>query len=71
MNERSLIENAKLVIHSQKPSQMQLRRSIQAWNLGDTEVWRFTRAWNGRKRAERAKWEKEEKDFAGGSQSNH
>lgn len=65
LKERALIGNSKLVLESEMPSQVRLRSSIQAWNLADTEVWRFAKAWTGRKRAERLKWEKEEQDFAG------
>lgn len=40
--------------------------AAEAWHLADTEAWRFVRAWGARGRAERARWEEEERKFAGG-----
>jgi hypothetical protein len=44
-----------------------LRGAIEAWNLADTEAWRFARAFLARSRVERLKWEEEEKKYAGGA----
>jgi len=41
---------------------------IEAWNLADTEAWRFVRAFGAREVVERAQWEEEEKKFAGGEE---
>lgn len=45
-----------------------IRPAIEAWNLADTEAWRFVRAFGAREIVERAKWEEEEKMFAGGEE---
>ncbi|KAK5116382.1 hypothetical protein LTR62_007929 [Meristemomyces frigidus] len=44
---------------------VQTRGIVEAWNLADTEVWKFVRAWNARLRVERRGWEEEEEDFLG------
>ena len=41
------------------------REIVEAWNLADTEAWKFVRAWNARWRMERRKWEEEEEAFLG------
>jgi hypothetical protein len=43
-----------------------LRDAVEAWNLADTEAWRFARAYLARETVERRKWEEEEAKFAGG-----
>jgi hypothetical protein len=43
-----------------------LRDAVEAWNLADTEAWRFARAYLARKTVERRKWEEEEARYAGG-----
>ena len=42
-----------------------LRDAIEAWNLADTEAWKFVRAFNARRQLERRKWEHEEESFLG------
>ncbi|KAI5369573.1 hypothetical protein Slin15195_G004480 [Septoria linicola] len=41
------------------------KRTIEAWNLADTEIWKFVRAWNARRSLERTAWQKEEASFQG------
>lgn len=41
------------------------KEMVEAWNLADTEAWRFVRAFRARERVEREKWEIEERKFAG------
>ncbi|KAL2155582.1 hypothetical protein VTH82DRAFT_324 [Thermothelomyces myriococcoides] len=43
-----------------------LRDAVEAWNLADTEAWRFARAYLARKSLERREWEEEESKYAGG-----
>ncbi|KAK4239200.1 ARS binding protein 2-domain-containing protein [Achaetomium macrosporum] len=43
-----------------------IRNAIEAWNLADTEAWRFARAYLARKTVERRKWEEEEARYADG-----
>jgi hypothetical protein len=42
-----------------------VKEAVEMWNLADTEVWRFTRAYSARSRMERAKFEDEEEHYAG------
>ena len=48
------------------PMDVRIRDAVEAWNLADTEAWRFVRALGRREMLERRKWEDEEKEFAGG-----
>ena len=43
-----------------------IRDAVEAWNLADTEAWRFARAYLARQSVERKKWEAEEKGYVGG-----
>ncbi|OTA33094.1 hypothetical protein BTJ68_06384 [Hortaea werneckii EXF-2000] len=45
----------------------QVRDVIEAWNLADTETWKFVRAFEARRRVERGRWEEEEEGFLGGA----
>jgi hypothetical protein len=40
-----------------------IREVVEAWNLADTEAWRFTRAYQARAVVERKKWQEEERGF--------
>ncbi|KAI4851972.1 hypothetical protein E4T45_04882 [Aureobasidium sp. EXF-8846] len=66
VHEVTLLEKARLVLKGKGPrDSVRVRDAVEAWNLADTEVWRFVRAWNARRSVERRKWEDEEKAFAG------
>lgn len=65
--ERRLLDAAKVVIKSKNGETKRLREAVEAWNLADSEAWRFARAFLARSGVERAKWEEEEKKFAGGA----
>jgi hypothetical protein len=43
-----------------------LLAALEAWNLADTEAWRFARAYLARGAVERRKWEEEEARYVGG-----
>ena len=45
------------------PDVVAVKAVVEAWNLADTEVWRFVRAFGARKAMERAKWEEDEDRF--------
>ena len=45
------------------PDVIAVKAVVEAWNLADTEVWRFVRAFGARKAMERAKWEEDEDRF--------
>lgn len=67
--EKELQQKAELALRSgekggAKPA-VQTREVIEAWNLADTEAWKFVRAFNTRKRWERKSWEHEEASFQG------
>ncbi|EMC94908.1 hypothetical protein BAUCODRAFT_25065 [Baudoinia panamericana UAMH 10762] len=74
--ERSLLERAKMLLRragstrqivgkqSSNPA-ARMRGVVEAWNLADTEAWKFVRAFNARRRLERRKWEEDEDDFLG------
>ncbi|OAX84820.1 hypothetical protein ACJ72_00812 [Emergomyces africanus] len=63
--EFDLIGKARQILKSSKNDQKRIRDVSEAWNLADTEVWRFVRAFRARSVIERKKWEEEEKGFAG------
>ncbi|KAJ8067673.1 hypothetical protein OCU04_003280 [Sclerotinia nivalis] len=65
--EESLLEKAKMFGGSKNPGDLKIRGAVEAWNLADTEAWRFARAYLARSRVERLKWEEEEKKYAGGA----
>ena len=65
--EQSLLEKARDFGKSRTPEEEKVRGAIEAWNLADTEAWRFARAFLARSRVERLKWEEEEEGYAGGA----
>lgn len=67
VKEKKLLERAKDFGAARTADEEKLRGAIEAWNLADTEAWRFARAFLARARVERLKWEEEEKKYAGGA----
>jgi len=65
--ERFLLKRAIEFGTKRSVEEEKLRGAIEAWNLADTEAWRFARAFLARSRVERLKWEEEEKRYAGGA----
>ncbi|CZT13050.1 uncharacterized protein RCO7_04255 [Rhynchosporium graminicola] len=65
--EKDLLKRAKEFGNARSADEDKLRGAIEAWNLADTEAWRFARAFLARSSVERLKWEEEEKKFAGGA----
>ena len=65
--QKELLANAKEVLKERKAdgAKTGTREMVEAWNLADTEAWRFVRAYMARKRVEWKKWEEEERAFAG------
>ena len=71
--QKDLLANAKTVIKEQKGKDEEtgedkktgVKEMVEAWNLADTEAWRFVRAFGARESVERKKWEEEERAFAG------
>ncbi|KAJ5640431.1 hypothetical protein N7528_000056 [Penicillium herquei] len=63
--EYELIQKARAVISGKEPESVSKRDVSEAWNLADTEVWRFVKAYRARSVVERKRWEEEERGFAG------
>ncbi|KAK7746669.1 hypothetical protein SLS53_001854 [Cytospora paraplurivora] len=62
-----LLKRAKDVIGAGKDkNDVSIRNAIEAWNLADTEAWKFARAFLARERVERMKFEEEESKYAEG-----
>lgn len=59
-HEQALLDRAKQVVMMSKSfiNGTEMRTSLEAWNMADTEAWRFTRAFNARRFLEREEWEK-------------
>ena len=65
--QKEYLANAQEVLkaRAKKPDMVATREMVEAWNLADTEAWRFVRAHMAREKVERNKWEEEERAFAG------
>lgn len=67
-SEQPLIDRAKKAISLTKSTdETKLRASLEAWNMADTEIWKFVRAFQSRRHQEREQWEKTEAAYSGGS----
>ncbi|KJZ80186.1 hypothetical protein HIM_00036 [Hirsutella minnesotensis 3608] len=61
VDEVPLLEQAKKVIAETESTEVtRLRTSLEAWNMADTEAWKFVRAFQARLALERLRWEEEE-----------
>ncbi|KAJ4269598.1 hypothetical protein NW762_001265 [Fusarium torreyae] len=70
IKEKALLEHAKKIVAFKKSTvDTRLRASLEAWNLADTEAWKFARAFLARRSMERIQWEKEESKYSGGAGS--
>ena len=63
--EASLLRTARETIESKDEKTRKMRRVAEAWNLADTEAWKFVRAYRARAIMEREGFEKEESKFGG------
>lgn len=63
--EASLLRRARETIESKDENVLKMRAVAEAWNLADTEAWKFVRAYRARATLERATFEKEEAKFGG------
>lgn len=61
--EVELLDKARTVINTKDIRLGQIRNVAEAWNLADTEAWRFARAYQARSVVERVKWEEEEHGY--------
>ncbi|KAL6854134.1 hypothetical protein J3F83DRAFT_497075 [Trichoderma novae-zelandiae] len=60
-HERALLDRAKSVVllNNSSANGTKTRSSLEAWNMADTEAWRFTRAFTARRFLEREQWAKQ------------
>ncbi|CAJ2511792.1 Uu.00g074170.m01.CDS01 [Anthostomella pinea] len=65
--EPGLLKRAREVEKSKEAKDVRIREAIEAWNLADTEAWRFAKAFLARSRVQREQWEEEESKFADGA----
>ncbi|KAJ5101711.1 hypothetical protein NUU61_003933 [Penicillium alfredii] len=63
--EYDLITKAREIIRSKGTNRINVKDVTEAWNLADTEAWRFVKAYRARSVVERRKWEEAERTFAG------
>jgi hypothetical protein len=68
--EVELLDKAKKAINTKDARWGQIRDVAEAWNLADTEAWRFVRAYRARSVVERMKWEEEESAFGAKGRGN-
>lgn len=68
--ERELLTRAREVCGSELKNDVQIRQAVEAWNLADTEAWRFAKAFMAQSRTERREWESTESKYAGGAGHN-
>lgn len=75
--QKSLVASALEVVQQQQQQQRggkarlaktRVRDAVEAWNMADTEAWRFVRAFAARDVVERKKWEAQERRYAGGGE---
>ncbi|KAJ6161152.1 hypothetical protein N7470_004548 [Penicillium chermesinum] len=64
-HEYEIISKAREILNTAKGEGVNMKDVAEAWNMADTEVWRFVKAYRARSVVERQKWEEEEKNFAG------
>ncbi|PGH27252.1 hypothetical protein AJ80_00962 [Polytolypa hystricis UAMH7299] len=63
--EFGLIDEARTLLKSKKKEHKAIRDVAEAWNLADSEVWRFVRAYRARSVVERNEWQEKEKGYSG------
>jgi hypothetical protein len=63
--ERSRLRKIREGLASKSRHFIIVRDAVESWNLADTEIWRFARAYSARTRLERSNWEDEEEHYAG------
>ncbi|PWY87612.1 hypothetical protein BO70DRAFT_360234 [Aspergillus heteromorphus CBS 117.55] len=63
--EYEILKQAREFLKPKESNRIGITDVAEAWNLADTEVWRFVRAYRARSVVERKKWEEDERDFVG------
>ncbi|KAH0553031.1 hypothetical protein GP486_006773 [Trichoglossum hirsutum] len=64
--EKERLKIAQGIVRSKFGHQQIIKAAAEAWNLADTEAWRFASAFRAQSEKERALWEEEERKFVGG-----
>ena len=67
--ERDILSRAVRVSASSEEGEVKLREAMEAWNLADTEAWKFARAFLARRAVERMEWERDEEKYIDGAGS--
>ncbi|KAL2110413.1 hypothetical protein VUR80DRAFT_1215 [Thermomyces stellatus] len=67
--EREILDKAFRMVASEKKEDVKIREAIEAWNLADTEAWKFARAFMARRTMKRIEWEEEERKYIDGAGS--
>ncbi|MCJ1270561.1 hypothetical protein MMC22_010458 [Lobaria immixta] len=68
--QKELIASSLEIVNKGKGPVIGIRDAVEAWNMADTEAWRFVRAFAAREVMERRKWEDEERSYAGGKEED-
>lgn len=68
--QKELIASSLEIVNKAKGPAKSIRDAVEAWNLADTEAWRFVRAFAAREVMERRRWEAEERRYAGGKEED-
>ncbi|CAI6097042.1 unnamed protein product [Clonostachys chloroleuca] len=68
VKEQRIFDNAKkLIALTKSTDETKMRASLEAWSMADTEIWKFTRAFQARRIKVRTDWEKEEAGYSRGA----
>lgn len=63
--EVKILDMARKTLNSKDARVRRIKEVAEAWNLADTEAWKFVRAFRARSVLERKQWEEEEAAFTG------
>ncbi|GKT87263.1 hypothetical protein Ct61P_05113 [Colletotrichum tofieldiae] len=64
--EPALLKRARDMGKTKDARELAVRGAMEAWNLADTEAWKFARAFLARRIVERKEWEDNESQYVGG-----
>ncbi|KAI9869462.1 MAG: hypothetical protein M1813_000251 [Trichoglossum hirsutum] len=64
--EKERLQAARGAVRGKVRQQQVIKAAAEAWNLADTEAWRFASAFRAQSEKERALWEEAERKFVGG-----
>jgi len=67
MIEADLLRKARATINSKDEHVLHIRTVAEAWNMADTEAWKFVKAYRARRVVERLQFEEEESGYESGT----